>query len=85
MREKKICKNCKYWKASPILVDLKKVFKFKDPAINAILKKLTGYRAKSVECTRRSPSFTISEYEQWSAVQNDDFCDKFERKDEFII
>jgi hypothetical protein len=80
MREKKICKNCKYWKASPILVDPKKVLKFKDPAIDAIFKKLNDYRAKSGECTRRSPSFTISEYEQGSAVQNDDFCDKFERK-----
>jgi hypothetical protein len=85
MREKKICKNCRYWKASNGLVDQKKVFKFKDPATDAILKKLNDYRAKSGECTRRSPSFTLGEYEQWKAVQNDDFCDTFERKDELII
>ena len=73
MGEKKICKNCKYWKATPIPVVPKKIFKFKDPAIDAILKKLNDYRAKAGESSRHSPSFTLSEYEQWSAVQNDDF------------
>ena len=80
MVEKKICKYCTYWNPNPILVDPKKIIKAKDPAIDAISKKLNDYRAKSGECTRHSPYFSITEYEQWSAVQNDGFCDKFERK-----
>jgi hypothetical protein len=80
MGERKTCKNCKYWQASPILVPPKKLIKFKDPAVDAILNKLNDYRAKSGECSRRSPSFILNEYEQWAAVQNDDFCDKFEEK-----
>jgi hypothetical protein len=80
MVDELICKYCKYWNATPLLVDIKKIIKSQDPAIAAISKKLNDYRAKSGECTRHSPFFTLTEYEQWSAVQNDHFCTKFERK-----
>jgi hypothetical protein len=80
MGEREICKYCKYWRADPILVDPKKILKCKDPAFDAISKKLNEFRAKAGECSRRSPSFTLIEYDQWSALQNDNFCNKFEKK-----
>jgi hypothetical protein len=80
MVEKQICKYCKYWNATPSTVDPEKIIRSRDPAVAAIAKKLNEYRAKSGQCTRQSPSFTLTGYEQWSAVQDDYFCNRFERK-----
>jgi len=80
MEEKRICENCKYWRASPILVDPKKVISSQDPAINAILKQFNDHHEKSGICTRGTPFSTVIEYNQWRAVQNDYICIKFEKK-----
>lgn len=80
MVEKQICKYCKYWNATPGPVDPEKIIRSRDPAVTAIAKKIKDYRAKSGQCTRQLPFFTRTGYEQWSAVQDDYFCNKFERK-----